>query len=219
MSDETKEPKKRGVFCIETVWYGSGDKTSMRPVLEALQDSYLRVPVVYRSAVTKDELEHNLKEWKSLGPRRYPILYLGYHGEAGSIVLGERDFFGKSEISIMQLAQALAGECKNRVVHFGSCSTLDIDDELIQHFLDQTGASAVSGYRGTVGWIESMSFDVLYLKEMQTGGGNSLTPFVMRGIRDGTTSRWGLCEEDGGSGRSPYFDWGEYLGFQLDVAD
>ena len=169
MSDETEERKKRGVFCIETVWYGVEDKTSMRPVLEGLQDSYCRVPVVYRSAVTKGELIHNLKEWKSLDPRKYPILYLGYHGESGAIVLGEHDFFGKSEISIEQLAQGLAGECNNRVIHFGSCSTLDADDELIQHFLDHTAASAISGYGKEVEWTESLAFDVLYIRMMQEG--------------------------------------------------
>ena len=219
MSDETEERKKRGVFCIETVWYGVEDKTSMRPVLEGLQDSYWRVPVVYRSAVTEGELIHNLREWNSLDPRKYPILYLGYHGKSGSIVLGEHDFFGKSEISIEQLAEGLAGGCSNRVVHFGSCSTLDADDELIQHFLDRTEASAISGYGEKVEWTESLAFDVLYIKMMQEGGSMSLTPTVMRGIRDGNTRRWGLCEEDGGCGRSPYFDLGQHLGFRLEVAD
>lgn len=217
MPDETQELKQRGVFCIETVWYGTEDKTSMRPVLEALRDSYMSVPVVYRSAVTQDELKHNLMEWKSLDARQYPILYLGYHGEAESIVLGERGFFGKSEITIEQLAQGLAGECKDRVVHFGSCSTLDVDDELIEHFLNQTGASAISGYRESVEWTESVAFDVLYIQMMQYGGGRALTPNVMKSIRDGNTKRWGLCQEDGRYGRSPYFDLGEHLGFKLEI--
>ena len=218
MSDETEELKKRGVFCIETVWYGVEDKTSMRPVLEALQGSYWRVPFVYRSAVTEGELIHNLKEWKSLDPRKYPILYLGYHGESGTIVLGEHDFFGKSEISIEQLAQGLAGECNNRVIHFGSCSTLNADDDLIEHFLDQTAASAISGYGGVVEWTESLAFDVLYIKMMQEGGGQALTPTVMGSIRDGNTKRWGLCQKDREFGRSPYFDWGQHLEFRLEVA-
>lgn len=212
--------KKRGVFCVETVWYETEDRTSMRPVLGAMAGSYLHLPVVYRSAVTRDELEHNLKEWKWLNPKEYPILYLGYHGDVGSIVLGEQGFFGRSEISIEQLGKGLAGECKNRVVHFGSCSTLNADTQLIQDFLRETGASAVSGYQEEVEWTESMAFDVLYLTRMQYGGGQSLTPNVMRSIRDGTKTSWGLCRRDGGGyGRNPYYDWGKHLGFRLVVVD
>ena len=219
MADEQQE-KERGVFCVETVWYETPDKTSMRPVLEAMEDSYLNVPFLYRSAVTQDEFQHNLREWTSTfneEERNYPILYLGYHGEAEKIVLGEHGFFGRSEISIEQLAEGLAGKCKNRVIHFGSCSTLDAADELIEYFLDQTECSAISGYSKRAEWTEAMALDVLYIKMMQYGGGKALTPTVMKSIRDGNTQRWGLCEEDNGFGRSPYFDLAKHLGFRIEL--
>lgn len=75
--------KRRGVFCIETVWYESEDHTSMRPLLELLRDGYLRVPFVHRTAITKSEFTAYLMEWLTLEAKRYPILYLGYHGEKG----------------------------------------------------------------------------------------------------------------------------------------
>ena len=210
--------KQRGVFCIETVWYGSGDKTSMRPILEAMQDGYLRIPFVHRTAVTPDELKYNLEEWKSLEARQYPILYLGYHGEAGQIVLGKQDFWGKSDISLEQLAEGLGrGQCANRIVHFGSCLTLDVEDERVGSFLEHTGVSAVSGYQSEVDWTESVAFDMLYIKMMQFGGGAALTPTVMASIREGNRSRWGLLEANGGYGRSPYFKWGQFLEFVLEV--
>ena len=211
------EGKQRGVFCVETVWYGEGDKTSMRPVLEAMHEGYLGIPVVYRTAVTSDELRHYLEEWKSLDGRRYPMLYLGYHGEAGHIVLGQQDYWGESSISLEQLAEGLGDECQNRVVHLGSCSTLNVEKSRINNFLKNTNVSAVSGYQEEVDWTESVAFDMLYIKEMQSGGQQSLTPTVMKGIRDGNGKRWGLIEEDGGYGRSPYFEWGQYLGFRLDI--
>ena len=216
MPNEAK-PKHRGVFCIETVWFGSGDKTSMRPILEAMQDSFLKMPFVHRTAVTQDELEYYLEEWKSLEARDYPILYLGYHGEAGQIVLGKKGYWGKIDISLEQLAEGLGKECTNRIVHFGSCLTLDVEDERIGSLLEYTDISAVSGYGSEVDWTESVAFDMLYIQMMQFGGGQSLTPTVMASIREGNTSRWGLLEKNGGYGRSPYFEWGQFLGFRLEV--
>ena len=208
MSDRRKH---RGVFCVETVWYGKGDKTSIHPVLEAMHEGYLGIPFVYRTAVTSDELHHYLEEWKSLDRREYPILYLGYHGKAGHIILGEQSYWGTSSISLEQLAEGL-GECDNRVVHFGSCSTLNVKEERINSFLKNTNVSAVSGYKEEVDWTESVAFDMLYIKEMQSGGGQSLTPTVMTGIRDGNGNRWGLIEEDGGYGAQSLLQVGRALG-------
>ena len=132
-------------------------------------------------------------------------------------MLGSKDYFGDSEVDLEQLADGLGDACTNRIVHFGSCSTLDVEKERISSFIEHTGVSAVSGYAAEVVWTESVAFDMLYIKLMQSGGGQSLTPTVMKSIRDGNTSRWGLLEEDGGYGRSPYFEWGESLGFRLEV--
>lgn len=212
------EYKQRGVFCVETVWYGRGDTTSIRPILEAMHEGYLKVPFVYRTAVTSDELRAYLQEWKSLSYLKYPILYLGYHGAEGHIVLGEQDFWGNSDISLEQLAEGLGDKCDNRVVHFGSCSTLDVEGRRIRSFLRNTNVSAVSGYREEIDWMESVAFDMLYIQMMQFGGGKPLTQTVMAGIRNGNSTRWGLMQRNGGYGISPYFRLGEHLGFRLELA-
>ena len=207
--------KHRGVFCIETVWYETQDHTSMRPLLELLRDGYLQVPFVHRTAMTKDEFTFHVVEWLTLDPRRFPILYLGYHGEHGAIQLGGGGFMDENELEFHEVAERLvvAGRCANRVVHFASCSTLDIDQGATELFLDQTGASAVSGYAEPVDWVEAATFDMLYIKRMQSGGARSLTPAVMRRIRDGTAGEWGLLE----SGNSPYIGLAKHLGFRLEV--
>ena len=58
---------------------------------------------------------------------------------------------------------------------------------------------------------------MLYIQMMQFGGGQSLTPTVMAGIREGNSSRWGLLKKTGRYGRSPYFEWGKFLDFRLEV--
>ena len=211
--------KRRGVFCIETVWYETEDHTSMRPVLELLRDGYLRVPFVHRTAITKDEFTAYVMEWLALDARAYPILYLGYHGEEGSINLGGKGYVDENVLGFHDVGARLAdgGGCKNRIVHFASCATLDVEEEEIEAFLEETGASAVSGYAETIDWVASTTFDMLYLKEMQAGGGASLTPVVMNSIRSGNASRWGLLEKNSRFGKSPYYDLAKYLGFRLEV--
>ena len=215
---ETKKPP-RGVFCIETIWYGTEDHTSMRPVLELLRDGQLRVPFVHRTAITKDEFTFYLTEWLSLDSRKYPILYLGYHGEKGYIDLGGKGYMDETVLGLHDVGGRLADGrgCKNRVVHFASCSTLDVDEEDIEGFLEETGASSISGYSETVDWVEAAMFDMLYLKEMQSGGGIALTPVVMRSIRDGNNQRWGLLERNSRFGESPYYDLAKHLGFRVEV--
>ena len=191
----------------------------MRPVLELLRDGYLRVPFVHRMAITKDEFTAYVMEWLALEAREYPILYLGYHGEKGSIDLGGKGYVDETELGFHDVGARLAdgGGCKNRVVHFASCATLDVDDEDIEIFLEGTGASAVSGYSETVDWVAAATFDMLYLKEMQSGGRTALTPGVMGSIRDGNASRWGLLEKNGRFGESPFYDLAKHLGFRLEA--
>ena len=47
-----KTRQTRGVYCIETVWYGDDDRTSVRPVLQLLEDLY-GAPYIHRDAATK----------------------------------------------------------------------------------------------------------------------------------------------------------------------
>lgn len=81
------EPKHRGIFCLETVWYESEDQTSIRPMLEMLRDCFLQVPFIFRNAVTLDAFKHHVAEWLSLDPTEFPILYLSYHGETDFLQL------------------------------------------------------------------------------------------------------------------------------------
>ena len=211
--------KRRGVFCVETPWYESEDHTSMRPVLELLRDGYLRVPFIHRMAITKDEFTAHMMEWLALAAREYPILYLGYHGEKGAIDLGGKGYVDETELGLHDVGARLAdgGGCKNRIVHFASCATLDLDDVDIEVFLEETGASAVSGYAEPVDWVTAATFDMLFLKEMQSGGGTALTPVVMGSIRDGNASRWGLLERNSRFGESPFYHLAMHLGFRIEV--
>ena len=198
--------KRRGIYCIETGgWYGDADRTSVRPLLQLLEDLY-GAPYVHRDAATKEELFHYLTKWKSFDPRDYPILYLGFHGsEGGNIRLenmdGEEDWVDHND-----LKDRLGPSCTNRLVHFGSCGSLTGVDW--GGFLQQTGATAVSGYDKNVDFGESAAFELLYLADLQYHYGKSLTSTVASTVHSNMTDEGSAC-----------YGLSSHLGFLMHVGE
>ena len=207
-------PKRRGIFCLETIWYDSKDQTSIRPALELLRDSYLKVPFIHRNAVTVDAFEHHVDEWLGLG-REFPILYLGYHGEAGELQLHD------VSLSLRKIADILRcrGGCEDRVVHFASCSTLNQSDKDLGSLVDVMGASAISGYCKEVYWVASTAFEMIYLESLQYGGQTkALSKDVMQSVKEGDDNQhWPLFEKKRCG--PPLDEFGNWLGFRLQVRE
>ena len=199
-----QRPKTRGIFCIETVWFDASDGTSVRPMLELLRNSYLNVPFIHRNAVTKDEFFFHICKWTELKPSDYPILYLGYHGEAGSIYLADSEevYDDENRIEFYEISQRLEGKGGNRVIHFSSCSTLDLSSKESREFLKMTGASAVSGYKKEIDWMESAALDILFLEQLQYRGKENLTTNVMQTCKNNLM-------------KPPYSELRKSLGFQI----
>jgi len=220
------KPKNRGIFCLETVWYDSEDQTSIRPLLEMLRDCFLKVPFVHRNAVTLDAFKHHIAEWLCLDPTEFPILYLGYHGETDFLQLRppriegglDSDDLKDTRLSLPEVADILHGRggCENRLVHFASCSTLDASDDDLSLLVDAIEASAISGYGEEIDWLASTAFELNYLQSLQYGGGKTLTPNLMRKVRDGDGNHWPLF---GRQGDGPFVELSKQLGFRLQVRE
>ena len=211
----------RGIFCIETVWFGDTDKTSMRPALQYQHDVY-GTPFLHRDAITRKEFFRYLGMWGEMKCGRvgegeqYPILILAYHGDTGGISLTDQpaEKGESSKVDLQCIAQSLREKCKNKVVHFGSCSTINDSNGAIVSFLEVTGASAVSGYAKDVDWTWSMAFDLLYLQAIQEVDHKYLTPHCMKKVDHYLTNkRW----EDLGEEPYPYDAVREQLGFDIRV--
>lgn len=203
--------KHRGIFCLETVWYDSKDQTSIRPVLELLRDCYLGVPFIHRNAVTLDAFKHHVAEWLGEDSKEFPILYLAYHGDAGYLQLNE-----DTGLKLPEIARILRGGCENRLVHFASCSTLNVSDDELACFADETAASAVSGYKKEVDWSASTAFELMYLESLQYAGRKkALTRDVVQSVRDGDGNLWPLFEKR--KCVPPIPELGCWLGFQLHI--
>ena len=168
--------KKKGVFCLETASWEPGirDKSSVEHMLRLLETGF-EVPYLHFDGATREEFQFYLKKWAGPSFRKsHPILYLAFHGDSGAIRLGGRR---ENWLNLSELAELLDGSCRGRVIHFGTCSTLDIHGREINTFLDQTDALAVCGFKTDVDWLPSAAFEMLVM------GGLQDVPFTRPGMR------------------------------------
>jgi len=160
--------KVKGVFCLEGDWENDlKSRTSVGPVLELLErSSSTKVPFIRRDVGTLTEFDYYVGKWTQRKYDRYPVLYLGFHGSPGRLHVG----YGgpeKGSVDLSRLESLLAGRCKRRIIHFGSCGTLDIHGNRIRSFLGRTGALAVCGYKSQVDWMLSAAFEIILFYELQ----------------------------------------------------
>lgn len=209
---------RRGIHCIETVWFDATSSMSMRPALDYLHARF-NTPYIHRNAITRDEFLAHLDIWSRLpteGDVRHPILLLSYHGKTEGIALreveeDEKEYDEQGDlvypsdciVSLPEIADAV-GNCDNKVLHFASCSTVDVGNDVVEEFLDETNASSVSGYRDDVYWGDSLAFDMLFLGKVQEAPFVKLKPKIMKQVSDDLKE-------------SPYSELREELGFSLRV--
>ena len=157
--------RKKGIYCIEGLWdHGNiQDQSTVLPILDLLEKrGYCNY--IYHDCATKSELEYFLEKWKhKTVNKKYPILYLAFHGDPGYIFLTHEDKY-----SLTELANYLGDKCTGKIVYFGSCSTLKIDKRRINSFLEKTGAIAAIGYKTDIDWIQSTACDLFVLEALQS---------------------------------------------------
>lgn len=155
---------KKGIYCIEGLWEINDikDRSSILPILDLLEKREI-CNYIYHTSVTTQELEFYLNKWKTKKINdRYPILYLAFHGEIGTICLNKKENY-----SLDDLAELLENKCSGKVIYFGSCSTLKLHKTRIKTFLKKTDAIAAIGYKSDVDWIQSTACDLLVFDALQ----------------------------------------------------
>lgn len=162
----------KGVFCLEGFWYGDHrDATSVFPVLDLVR-RYQKMPFLHHRCATIEEFRFSLSRWKQKGfHRKYPLLYLAFHGGKGIINVG------KENLSLEALAELLEDKCSGVVIYFGSCATLKVDKRKLQSFMEKTQSVAILGYKQEVDWLTSASFDIRLLNYLLE------YPFDSKGIQ------------------------------------
>lgn len=188
-------------------------------MLQWLHDVY-GTPFLYRDAISKEEFFRYLYAWGGMkcggngDAVQYPILVLAYHGDTDGIwVTDDPDAVDTNDedesplVRLQEIADFLEGMCDNKVVHFASCSTMNVSYSAIGEFLEKTGASAVSGYAEEVEWTWSMAFDLLYLQAIQEARYTYLNPKRMKEVSDSL--------KDDASWDYPYDALRKRLGFDI----
>ncbi|MGF6906159.1 DUF6642 family protein [Fusobacterium sp. PH5-44] len=157
--------RNQGIYCIEGLWDYSGinEKSSIVPVLEIIKNNTY-AKFICHDAATKEEYEFYLKKWHSNKAihDKYPILYFACHGEEGAILLPQ-----KKKFTLEELGDILKDKCQNKVLYFGTCSTLGAPAKEIKDFIKKTKALAVIGYKTEVDWVRSSACDILNFDAMQ----------------------------------------------------
>lgn len=149
------------VFCLEGDWdQDLRKKSSVTAALDFLQ-SNCGIRYIHKNCGTKENLKYYLSLWKQKRYEAYTIAYLAFHGHPKEIQVG------KEFLNLEELAESLNGSCVNKIIHFGSCNTLDTDERQIRKFLETTRALCVCGFRSDIDFLESSVFDMLLLQKFQ----------------------------------------------------
>ena len=205
-----------GVFCIEN-W--SGDLRSPATVLPVLD--FLRTHdaarVIHQRVSTPQELAHYMK-WFA-GNKTYRVAYLGLHGQRGKV------FVGSVPVDLRTLVEWSSDDPRTRhlrtpnpsgeseeewvldltgkVLYLGSCASLSVSPKRLKELREETGATAICGYRRSVDWYEAAGFDIMLLSALADatdGAPHSVAAAVKRirkragGLVDSTLGF--VCEPD-----------------------
>jgi hypothetical protein len=165
--------RNKGIFCLEGDWWNNlKNRSSVEPILELLMRTngysvrYVHLNVDHRYA-----FEYYLKKWTQSQFRDHPILYLAFHGEPGTLLIGDQRK-PENKISIEELGEMLEGQCDKRIIFMGSCESMNIHGNTLNSFLNKTGALAICGYWGDVDWLPATAFELIVLATLQE---NALT--------------------------------------------
>ena len=161
---------KKDIFCIEGYWkHDRRKKMSIEKALDFLQEnSTLRINKTFLRCSTIEEFKAHLTEFNLMRNDKAGILYLAFHGSPNALHVGKRIKLKLlDEEGLQQLATIIDGSARGKIIHFGSCSTLNMPPAKIAEFIDRTGAAAVSGYNKDINFIETTFLDLLFFEACQ----------------------------------------------------
>lgn len=158
---------RRNVFCIEGDWWNDvKNPWTVKPALELVRQVHKPFKYIHRTVATRPEFDHLLNIWVQRRHSDYPLLYLAFHGERQQLIIGDHRR-SDSRVKLDDIASVLESRCNNRMLHFGSCETFSCDRRHLKRFLRKTGASAVTGYREAVDWLDSSLFEIQLIGSLQ----------------------------------------------------
>lgn len=150
-----------GILCLEGEWNHQQlkDESSVLPGLELLRRLEI-IQYVHRDVATSTELRHYLDRWRR-ERLKFRLLYLALHGSPDGVCIRHGD---DDVLPIDELGAWLSGRLDNCIIHFGACSVLLAEKAKLRRFKEQTGALAITGYKEEIDWVDSMAWDLIFMK-------------------------------------------------------
>jgi hypothetical protein len=155
------------IFCLETEWNFSEtkrmrDKSSILPLLQFLEES-MDIEFIFRKVASREDLKYYLYQLKYKTYKDFQIVYLAFHGNSKSIEMPSEP---NNPLTLDELSEISNNQFEDKIIHFGSCRTLNTSQKTIIDFKHQTGAKIVSGYSKSVDFMKSSILDFAYMSEL-----------------------------------------------------
>ena len=156
------------IFCLETEWdltktKKMRDKTSIQPLLTFLEQTE-KIEYVFRNVASRSDLSYYLSHLKYKTYNDFQIVYFAFHGNSKIIDIPSEP---NNPLTFSELAELSKGLLQDKIVHFGSCRTLNTSEQKIKEFKELTGAKLVSGYTKTIDFVRSSILDIAYFSELE----------------------------------------------------
>ena len=173
---------QRGIFCVDCI---AQEVLSFKPILKLLAyGNQLDFPSLRHKAETRNDLVKEIKEWSNREDYKYPILWLAAHGSEGGFYTDDPKGAGFQRMDLGTLADiAMEGRYNwsGCIAHFGACSTLASNNDMYRNFFQETSVQAISGYSKDIPWIESLAFELIYIRVLQEVMTNNEEPLCKNG--------------------------------------
>ena len=151
----------KGIFCLEGDWEKDlRVKKSIKSTLDYMNDCF-GIKNIHRNCAVREQFIKYLKAAVLKKYSGYSILYLAFHGDPNSIL------FGKDNLTLNEIAELCENKLTNKIVHFGSCNSLNLERRKLKSFVAKTNALCVSGYKKSINFNPSTVLDILYFEKWQ----------------------------------------------------
>lgn len=153
---------KKNIFCVEGNWNNNLESnSSLHNALRFIAQNN-DIKYIHRNCSTNEQLEDLLKHAALKKYEKYGIIYLAFHGHPGVLQVAHR-----KKMTLPNIAEIVDGHAVNKIIHFGSCSTLKISSSALHEFFNTTKALAISGYAKDITFKKSMLMDIAYFELCQ----------------------------------------------------
>lgn len=161
---QTASEYQKHIFCLEGDWHQDlRQKDSIENALRFMETAHVnKINYIHRHVSTKEELQNRINQYTTKKYEQFSILYLAFHGVPNGLKLSPTNI-----LTLNELSEMCEGKLQNKILHLGSCETLNISQKKIKEILKQTGALAISGFKKEVPFISSTMFDILYFEICQ----------------------------------------------------